>query len=109
MKATPRGWMVTKDDTILRRGGKICGTRVGFSDGRFVRFAGRMTQREAVRQATEHLRREDVLNASPAPAPFESQMRTYCDCGDYCAWCRPDLCVPSVESALEQARRTRTV
>lgn len=19
---------------------------------------------------------------------------TYCDCGDYCAWCRPDLCVP---------------
>jgi hypothetical protein len=18
----------------------------------------------------------------------------YCDCGDYCAWCRPDLCEP---------------
>lgn len=19
---------------------------------------------------------------------------TYCECGDYCTWCRPDLCVP---------------
>ena len=20
---------------------------------------------------------------------------TYCDCGDYCQWCRPDLCDPA--------------
>ena len=24
----------------------------------------------------------------------EAPMFNYCDCGDYCAWCRPDLCRP---------------
>ena len=21
-------------------------------------------------------------------------MRNYCECGDYCEWCHPELCVP---------------
>ena len=29
----------------------------------------------------------------------ELQMRNYCDCGDYCEWCHPEMCEPVMTDA----------
>lgn len=52
-------WAVTPHDTITT-GGRICGTRVDFN-GRVIEFTGRLSKREAMRQACEYWQREDSL------------------------------------------------
>jgi hypothetical protein len=49
---------VEKHDTRITTGGRICGTRVIFADGRVIDFAARLSKREAIKQAMYQLAKE---------------------------------------------------
>lgn len=34
----------------------------------------------------------DISTARIRPCETKTRMKTACDCGDYCAWCAPEVC-----------------